>query len=63
MMTLMMYRWLVRHPEIKILKIHLKDVIKEMFFTFDEYNEWLNKKKADIRKECLRNNEFSIFGI
>ena len=94
-----------------------KGVIKEMFFTFDEYNEWLNKnketklktayykglgswkakelrelvakygldkfiqtleydeksidiiddwlnkKKADIRKEYLRNNEFSIFSI
>ena len=94
-----------------------KGEIKEMFFTFDEYNEWiaknestklktcyykglgswksaelrglvkkfgfdrfvqtleydeksieiiddwLNKKKADVRKEYLRNNEFSIFSI
>ena len=94
-----------------------KGDIKEMFFTFDEYNEWLkknpgtklkthyykglgswkakelhdlvtkygfdkfvqtleydersiaviddwlNRKKADVRKEYLRNNEFSIFSI
>lgn len=94
-----------------------KGEIKEMFFTFDEYNEWLNKhkdtrfkthyykglgswkakelkelvakhgidkfiqtleydeqsigiiddwlnrKKADIRKDYLRKNEFSIFSI
>ena len=94
-----------------------KGAIKEMFFTFDEYNawleknkdqklkthyykglgswkakelrelvekfgldkfiqtleydeksvdvidDWLNKKKADVRKEYLRQNEFSIFSI
>lgn len=26
-------------------------------------DDWLNRKKADVRKEYLRNNEFSIFSI
>jgi hypothetical protein len=26
-------------------------------------NDWNSKKTADIRKEYLRKNEFSIFGI
>ena len=26
-------------------------------------DDWLNKKKADVRKEYLRNNEFSIFSM
>lgn len=31
--------------------------------SIDIIDDWLNKKKADIRKEYLRNNEFSIFSI
>lgn len=31
--------------------------------SIDVIDDWLNRKKADVRKEYLRQNEFSIFSI
>ena len=56
-------------------KKDLQDLVKrfgiDKFIQTLEYDEnsvkliddWLNKKKADVRKEYLKENEFSIFSI
>lgn len=58
--------WKAKELRDLVNKFGLDYFIQTLEFDKDSISiidNWLNKKKADIRKEYLRNNEFSIFSV
>ena len=58
--------WKAKELRELVSKFGLDKFIKTLEYdekSIDVIDDWLNRKKADVRKEYLRNNEFSIFSI